>query len=165
MVLVLKNDQMENLLPMAEEIDAIEQAFRELGQGKAMNAPRARLRTPVERRRRAILFQQYHGTGARHEVDGAAHRLELLEGSPGRRQQAARLSRRFHRSGHALRHGHLRISSRSWTIIIISTMRVGATSAVASKYLRAQRRQSHGASRFRRAGQNPGDGARRACAS
>jgi ornithine cyclodeaminase/alanine dehydrogenase-like protein (mu-crystallin family) len=37
---------MENLLPMSEEIDAIEQAFRELGQGKAMNAPRARLRTP-----------------------------------------------------------------------------------------------------------------------
>ena len=46
MVLVLKNDQMENLLPMGEEIDAIEQAFRELGQGVAMNAPRARLRTP-----------------------------------------------------------------------------------------------------------------------
>ena len=31
---------------MGEEIDAIEQAFRELGQGVAMNAPRARLRTP-----------------------------------------------------------------------------------------------------------------------
>jgi len=46
MVLVLKNDQMEDLLPMSEEIDAIESAFRELGQGKAMNAPRARLRTP-----------------------------------------------------------------------------------------------------------------------
>src|SRR5437762_13705360 len=46
MVLVLKNEQMENLLPMTEEIEAIEQAFRELGEGKAMNAPRARLRTP-----------------------------------------------------------------------------------------------------------------------
>jgi ornithine cyclodeaminase/alanine dehydrogenase-like protein (mu-crystallin family) len=46
MVLVLKNDQMENLLPMSEEIEAIEHAFLELGQGKAMNAPRARLRTP-----------------------------------------------------------------------------------------------------------------------
>ena len=41
MVLVLKNDQMKDLLPMGEEIDAIEQAFRELGQGVAMNAPRA----------------------------------------------------------------------------------------------------------------------------
>jgi ornithine cyclodeaminase/alanine dehydrogenase-like protein (mu-crystallin family) len=37
MVLILKNDQMENLLPMSEEIAAIEQAFVELGQGKAMN--------------------------------------------------------------------------------------------------------------------------------
>ena len=46
MVLVLKNHQMENLLPMSEEIAAIEHAFVELGQGKAMNAPRARLRTP-----------------------------------------------------------------------------------------------------------------------
>ena len=45
MVLVLKNKQMENLLPMSEEIEAIEHAFRELGEGKAMNAPRARLRT------------------------------------------------------------------------------------------------------------------------
>ena len=45
MVLVLKNDQMENLLQMSEEIDAIEKAFRELGEGKAMNATRARLRT------------------------------------------------------------------------------------------------------------------------
>ncbi len=35
MVLVFKNEQIENLLPMAEAIDAIEQAFRELGQGKA----------------------------------------------------------------------------------------------------------------------------------
>lgn len=39
MVMVLKNDQMKNLLPMSEEIVAIEHAFLELGQGKAMNAP------------------------------------------------------------------------------------------------------------------------------
>jgi len=43
MVLVLKNHQMENLLPMSEEIAAIEHAFVELGQGKAMNAPRAKM--------------------------------------------------------------------------------------------------------------------------
>jgi len=46
MVLILKNDQLENLLPMPEEIEAIEHAFLELGRGKAMDAPRARLRTP-----------------------------------------------------------------------------------------------------------------------
>ncbi|HWP60036.1 MAG TPA: ornithine cyclodeaminase family protein [Candidatus Acidoferrales bacterium] len=44
MVLVLKNEQMEDLVPMAEEIEAIEAAFRELGEEKALNAPRARLR-------------------------------------------------------------------------------------------------------------------------
>jgi ornithine cyclodeaminase/alanine dehydrogenase-like protein (mu-crystallin family) len=70
MVLVLKNDQMENLLPMGEEIDAIEQAFRELGRGVAMNAPRAR-----------------------REVHGTAHRFQLFQGSASRRQQAPRLSR------------------------------------------------------------------------
>jgi len=41
MLLALPTDQMQALLPLAEEIDAIEQAFRELGQGVAMNAPRA----------------------------------------------------------------------------------------------------------------------------
>ena len=46
MVLVLKNEQIEGLVPMAEEIEVIEQAFRELGEGVAMNSPRARLRVP-----------------------------------------------------------------------------------------------------------------------
>jgi len=46
MVLVLKNEQIEGLVPMDEEIEVIEQAFRELGEGTAKNAPRARLRVP-----------------------------------------------------------------------------------------------------------------------
>jgi len=46
MVLVLKNNQIDGLVPMDEEIAAIEEAFRELGQGVAMNSPRARQRTP-----------------------------------------------------------------------------------------------------------------------
>ena len=46
MVLVLKNQQIEGLVPMEEEIEVIEQAFRELGEGIAKNAPRARLRVP-----------------------------------------------------------------------------------------------------------------------
>ncbi|MBI2985455.1 MAG: hypothetical protein HYY45_01685 [Deltaproteobacteria bacterium] len=46
MVLVLKNEQIEGLVPMEEEVEVIEEAFRELGEGVAMNAPRARLRVP-----------------------------------------------------------------------------------------------------------------------
>jgi len=44
MVLVIKNEQMEDLVPMTEEIEVIETAYREMGEGKAVNAPRARLR-------------------------------------------------------------------------------------------------------------------------
>src|SRR5688572_11199217 len=44
MVLVLKNEQMEGLVSMAELIEAIGQAFREMGEGKAVSSPRARLR-------------------------------------------------------------------------------------------------------------------------
>ena len=44
MVLVLKNEQLEDLVPMTDEIDAIEQAYREMGEGSAVNSPRARLR-------------------------------------------------------------------------------------------------------------------------
>ena len=44
MVLVLKNEQLEGLVPMADEIDAIEQAYREMGEGSAVNSPRARIR-------------------------------------------------------------------------------------------------------------------------
>ena len=44
MVLILKNDEMKDLVPMAEEIEVIEHAFREMGEGKAENSPRARLR-------------------------------------------------------------------------------------------------------------------------
>ncbi len=108
MVLVLKNDQMENLLPMSEEIDAIEQAFRELGEGKAMNAPRARLRTPWKEEGGQYYFNNIMGLVPGDQVHGAAHRFELFQRRPGRRQQAPRLSRRLYRSGHALRHGHLR---------------------------------------------------------
>ena len=46
MVLLLKNQQIEGLVPMEEVIEAVEQAFRELGQGVAKTAPRSRLRVP-----------------------------------------------------------------------------------------------------------------------
>src|SRR5713226_1936103 len=45
-ILVLKNHEIEDLVPMDEEIEVIEEAFRELGEGVAMTSPRARLRTP-----------------------------------------------------------------------------------------------------------------------
>ena len=46
MVLVLKNREMEGLIEMSELIEAVETAFREHGQGIAVNKPRSRIRIP-----------------------------------------------------------------------------------------------------------------------
>lgn len=57
MVLVLKNEQLQDLVPMADEIDAIEQAYREMGEGQAVNSPRARLRVQAPGKKEG--FQYY----------------------------------------------------------------------------------------------------------
>ena len=133
MVLVLKNDQMENLLPMGGD-RRHRAGLSRTGPGCSDECAARPAQNPMEGRRRTILFQQHHGACSRREVHGTAHRFELFQGSAGRRQQAPRLSWRLYRSGHVLRHGHLRDLSAHGRPFI-STMRVGATSAVASKYL------------------------------
>jgi len=134
MVLVLKNEQMENLLPMSEEIEAIEQAFRELGEGKAMNAPRARLRTPWK------------------EEGGQYYFNNIMGLVPGVKSMALRIDSSFSKEVH-VGGGKRRVYPGDFIGLVmlfdmdtcellaimddhhISTMRVGATSAVASKYL------------------------------
>ena len=61
MVLVLKNEQIEGLVPMEEEIEVVEQAFRELGEGVAKNAPRARLRVPWKEEKGQYYFNNIMG--------------------------------------------------------------------------------------------------------
>jgi len=134
MVLVLKNHQMEHLLPMTEEIAAIEQAFVELGQGKAMNAPRARLRTPWK------------------EEGGQYYFNNIMGLVPGTKSMALRIdssfSKEIHVDGSKRRVypgdfiGLVMLFDMDTCEILalmddhfISTMRVGATSAVASKFL------------------------------
>jgi len=56
MVLVLKNDQLEDLVPMADEIEAIEQAYREMGEGTAVNSPRARLRVQAPGKKEGLEY-------------------------------------------------------------------------------------------------------------
>lgn len=137
MVLVLKNHQMENLLPMAEEIAAIEQAFTELGQGKAMNAPRARLRTPWK------------------EEGGQYYFNNIMGLVPGMKSMALRIDSSFSKEIH-VDGSKRRVYPGDYIGLVmlfdmdtceiqaimddhfISTMRVGATSAVASKYLARQ---------------------------
>ena len=134
MVLVLKNDQMENLLPMAEEIDAIEQAYRELGQWKAMNAPRARLRTPWKEEGGQYYFNNIMGL-----VPGMKSMALRIDSSFSREIEVGGSKRRVYPGDFI---GLVMLFDMDTCEILalmddhyISTMRVGATSAVASKYL------------------------------
>src|SRR6266508_5046270 len=134
MVLVLKNDQMENLLPMSEEIDAIEQAFRELGEGKAMNAPRARLRTPWKEEGGQYYFNNIMGL-----VPGVKSMALRIDSSFSKEVLVAGSKRRVYPGDFI---GLVMLFDMDTCEILalmddhhISTMRVGATSAVASKYL------------------------------
>jgi alanine dehydrogenase len=134
MVLVLKNEQMENLLPMPEEIDAIEQAFRELGRGIAMNAPRARLRTPWKEEGGQYYFNNIMGL-----VPGIKSMALRIDSSFSTEVQVAGSKRRVYPGDYI---GLVMLFDMDTCEILaimddhyISTMRVAATSAVASKYL------------------------------
>jgi len=134
MVMVLKNEQMENLLPMSEEIDAIEQAFRELGQGKAMNAPRARLRTPWKEEGGQYYFNNIMGL-----VPGVKSMALRIDSSFSTEVQVAGAKRRVYPGDFI---GLVMLFDMDTCEILalmddhyISTMRVGATAGVASKYL------------------------------
>ncbi|HUF41661.1 MAG TPA: ornithine cyclodeaminase family protein [Verrucomicrobiae bacterium] len=134
MVLVLKNEQMEDLLPMDEEIEAIEQAFVELGQGKAMNAPRARLRTPWKEEGGQYYFNNIMGL-----VPGMKSMALRIDSSFSKQIEVGGSKRRVYPGDYI---GLVMLFDMDTCEILalmddhyISTMRVGATSAVASKYL------------------------------
>lgn len=134
MVMVLKNEQMEGLLPMSEEIDAIEMAFRELGEGKAMNAPRARLRTPWKEEGGQYYFNNIMGL-----VPGVKSMALRIDSSFSKQIEIDGSKRRVYPGDYI---GLVMLFDMDTCEILalmddhyISTMRVGATSAVASKYL------------------------------
>ena len=163
MVLVLKNDQMENLLPMAEEIDAIEQAFRELGQGKAMNAPRARLRTPWKEEGGQYYFNNIMGL-----VPGVKSMALRIDSSFSKEVQVAGSKRRVYPGDYI---GLVMLFDMDTCEILAHHGRSSHFHHARRRHQRggeqiprAQRRQSHGAPGFRRASQNPSDGAPSRCA-
>jgi alanine dehydrogenase len=137
MVLVLKNEQMENLLPMAEEIEAIEYAFRELGQGVAMNAPRARLRTPWKEEGGQYYFNNIMGL-----VPGVKSMALRIDSSFSKEVEVAGAKRRVYPGDFI---GLVMLFDMDTCELLaimddhhISTMRVAATSAVATKVLARQ---------------------------
>ncbi|MFQ5681972.1 MAG: ornithine cyclodeaminase family protein [Candidatus Binatia bacterium] len=143
MVLVLKNEQMEGLLPMVEEVEAIEQAFRELGEGSAMISPRARLRIPWKEEGGQYYFNNIMGL-----VPGMKSMALRVDSSFSKEVEVAGTKRRVYPGDFvglvflfdmdtchllAIMDDHL-----------LSVMRVGATSGVATKHLARQDAQIMG---------------------
>ena len=62
MTLILKNEQMEALIPMRELIEGMEIAFRDLGNRQAFSTPRSDLLCPAPSEERdSIIFNEMHG--------------------------------------------------------------------------------------------------------
>lgn len=134
MVLVLKNEQIEGLVPMAEEIEAIEEAFRELGEGVAMNAPRARLRTPWKEEGGQYFFNNIMGL-----VPGMKSMALRIDSSFSKEVEVAGMKRRVYPGDFVGLVFLFDMDSCELLAImddhVISALRVGATSGVAAKYL------------------------------
>lgn len=134
MVLVLKNEQIEGLVPMAEVIEVIEEAFRELGQGAAMNAPRARLRIPWKEEGGQYYFNNIMGL-----VPGMKSMALRIDSSFSKEVEVAGLRRRVYPGDFVGLVFLFDMDSCELLAImedhVISTLRVGATSGVAAKYL------------------------------
>lgn len=134
MPLVLKNEQMKGLLPMPEEIDAIEQAFKELGEGVAMVAPRARLRIPWKEEGGQYYFNNIMGL-----VPGMKSMALRIDSSFSKQIEVAGTKRRVYPGDFVGLVFLFDMDTCNLLAImddhLLSVMRVGATSGVATKYL------------------------------
>ncbi|NIO07122.1 MAG: hypothetical protein GTO40_03670, partial [Deltaproteobacteria bacterium] len=86
MVLFLKNRDMENLVSMPDLIEAVEQAFYELGEGKAVNSPRARLRVQAPGKVQGV---QYYFNNIMGLVPGTKSMALRIDSSFSQREQKA----------------------------------------------------------------------------
>lgn len=134
MVLVLKNEQIQDLVPMEEEIEVIEQAFRELGEGLALNSPRARLRIPWKEEGGQYYFNNIMGL-----VPGMKSMALRIDSSFSKEIQVAGSKRRVYPGDFV---GLVLLFDMDTCELlalmddhVLSVMRVGATSGVATKYL------------------------------
>src|SRR3989338_1853658 len=133
MVLVLKNQQIEGLVPMAEAIEGSEQAFGELGQGIAKTAPRARLRVPWKD------GVQYFFNNIMGLVPGMKSMALRIDSSFSKEVEVAGSRRRIYPGDYVGLVFLFDMDTCNLLAImddhVVSTMRVGATSGVATKCL------------------------------
>lgn len=133
-MLVLKNEQIDGLVPMAEEIEVIEQAFRELGDGAALNSPRARLRVPWKEEGGQYYFNNIMGL-----VPGLKSMALRIDSSFSTEVEIAGSRRRVYPGDFVGLVFLFDMDTCELLAImddhVISTLRVGATSGVATKHL------------------------------
>lgn len=134
MVLVLKNEQMEGLVPMTEEVKVVEEAFRELGEGVALNSPRARLRIPWKDEGGQYYFNNIMGL-----VPGMKSMALRIDSSFSKEVKIEDSKRRVYPGDYVGLVFLFDMDTCELLAItddhIPSVMRVGATSGVATKYL------------------------------
>ena len=136
MVLVLKNEQLEGLVPMADEIDAIEQAYREMGEGSAVNSPRARIRVQAPGKKPGI---QYYFNNIMGLVPGMKSMGLRIDSTFSDEEEVAGAKRRIYPGDYVGLVFLFDMEDCSLLSIMddhyVSVLRVGATSGVAARRL------------------------------
>lgn len=136
MVLVLKNEQLEGLVPMADEIDAIEQAYREMGEGSAVNSPRARIRVQAPGKKPGF---QYYFNNIMGLVPGMKSMGLRIDSTFSDEEEVAGAKRRIYPGDYVGLVFLFDMEDCSLLSIMddhyVSVLRVGATSGVAARRL------------------------------
>lgn len=136
MVLVLKNEQLEGLVPMADEIDAIEQAYREMGEGSAVNSPRARIRVQAPGKKPGF---QYYFNNIMGLVPGMKSMGLRIDSTFSDEEEVAGAKRRIYPGDYVGLVFLFDMEDCSLLSIMddhyVSVLRVGATSGVAARHL------------------------------
>lgn len=139
MVLVLKNEQLEGLVPMADEIDAIEQAYREMGEGSAVNSPRARIRVQAPGKKPGF---QYYFNNIMGLVPGMKSMGLRIDSTFSDEEEVAGAKRRIYPGDYVGLVFLFDMEDCSLLSIMddhyVSVLRVGATSGVAARHLARQ---------------------------
>ena len=136
MVLFIKNKEMENLVPMSEAVEVVEQAFREAGEGKAVNSPRTRLRVQAPGKAEGV---QYYFNNMMGLVPGLKSMALRIDSSFSQKEQMAGSQRIVYSENFV---GLILLfDMESCELLAVmddhvpSVIRPGATSGVAMKHL------------------------------